>query len=283
MSFAGRGAARASPGEKTGQVKPLLLLLLLVPVPSVAASLSGLEIMNRNEATRKYPEIVAEARLVLGEAGVSKSERKFTWWRKEAPGLNRFNSLARFSAPAEIRGEGVLFLEGQGTEKQVFLYLPAYKKTRRVENDSQGEDFMGSTFSYYDMTSSHPDEYEHTLKKTDPCPQSKGGKCFVVESIPKTPAVVENTGYARVKHWIQTDSFVEVSAEYYGKDGILKKKLMASDSRPLDDHRKLWLSYRVQMDDLIGKRFSVFQIENAKIDSGIPDYVFSRQNLASER
>ena len=118
--------------------------------------------------------------------------KQFTWWRKLTADGTHFNTLTRFHEPAEVRGEGILFLEHEGDDNDVQLYLPAYKKIRRVESQSQSGSFMGSEFSYADIATPHVDDYKYELQKEDaPC-VIDGGKqatCYVVQSTPATDPV----------------------------------------------------------------------------------------------
>ena len=58
--------------------------------------------------------------------------------------------LVEFSAPGDVRGTRVLVLK----RNQMYIYLPAYDKVRRVASHVKGQGFMGTTFSDEDMSTS---------------------------------------------------------------------------------------------------------------------------------
>ena len=48
-----------------------------------------------------------------------------------------------------------------------WLYLPALKKTKRIASGDKSGSFMGSDFTYADMTTRNLDNYDYTLLKED--------------------------------------------------------------------------------------------------------------------
>src|SRR5689334_11297673 len=78
---------------------------------SASAQMSGQEIMNQNEDVRRLEDVHSDATLTTGGGGNPTRVKQFTWWRKLLEDKVHFNTLTRFHLPAEIRGEGILFLE----------------------------------------------------------------------------------------------------------------------------------------------------------------------------
>src|SRR5687767_13892481 len=116
----------------------LVVCVILYPaVQNAYADPSAKEIMTKNEEARKIDEIQADAVLVTGGGGGQERVKKFTWWKKLTSDKVHFNTLTRFHQPAEIRGEGILFLERENNENEVLMYLPNFKKIRRVESQQQ--------------------------------------------------------------------------------------------------------------------------------------------------
>jgi len=105
-------------------------------------------IMAMNEEARRIRDVSSSATIATGGGGSSDKVKRFTWWRKLGADGVRFNTLTRFHAPAEVRDEGILFLEQPGGENEVLLYLPNFKKVRRVESQAQSGSFMGSEQSW---------------------------------------------------------------------------------------------------------------------------------------
>lgn len=58
-------------------------------------------------------------------------------------------SLTEFEAPADLKGTRVLVM----SRSQMYVYLPAYRKVRRIASHVTQQGFMGTTYSHDDMSS----------------------------------------------------------------------------------------------------------------------------------
>lgn len=243
---------------------------------------SAREVFLRQESARKIREVTADATLTTGGPGAAAKVKTFTWWRKLAADDVHYRTLTRFHLPAEIRNEGILIEERNQNDNSIQLYLPAYKKVRRVEGQSQSTSFMGSVFSYSDIASPHVDDYRHTLLRTEPCPGDAKTSCYVLELAPATDVVRERTGYAKSLEWVRSDNYVAVKGEFFDVSGALWKRLSASDVREVDREQHTWLAHETRIEDVKTGRFSVLQLAKVKINTGIPDAMFTVQSLSRE-
>jgi hypothetical protein len=255
--------------------------LVLSTTGASGGAISAEEVMRRNEEARRVRDITSSATLTTTREGEDAKTKAFTWWRKLSDDGVHFHILTRFALPAEIRGEGIL-IDEHATENEILLYLPRFKKVRRVEGQSQSASFMGSVFSYSDIADPHARDYKHALLRSEPCPGSPGIACHVVESTPATDAVKERTGYARMVQWIRSDNFVTVRGELFDASGALWKRLAAADVREVDPREHRFLAHTVRIEDVRSKRATVLAFGEVKVNAGIPDATFTQQNLARE-
>lgn len=260
-------------------------IALLFAAGSAWAAPSGKEIMTRNEDARRVADLRSDAELITGGGGGEEKLKKFTWWRKLLADGVHFNTLTRFHSPAEIRGEGILFLEKAGGENEVLMYLPAFKKIRRVESQAQSGSFMGSEFSYSDIATPHVDDYEYSVQKDEPCPAQFDPtlaklRCHVVDSKPASAAVRERGGYERSRAWVRQDCFMVARVEYFDADGKLLKTLQAAETRVVDPAKNKWMAHHLRMESARTGKYTVLKFAAVKANQGIEDSVFTQQNLS---
>ncbi len=260
----------------------ILTLTALFLIPNLAHALTGLEIMTRNEEARKVNEFESRAKLTTGNSKNPSSKiKEFSFWRKvQADGVHN-STFTRFHAPAEVRNEGILIVENGSGKNDVLLYLPAYKKIRRVESQQQSGSFMGSVFSYSDIATPHVDEYRYTVLKEETCPTKEAAaiKCHVVEAAPANDDVKERTGYTKSVAWVRQDNFMVVKGEYYNLEGALFKRLEANEIKLVDPKGRKWLSHLVFIANLKTGDFTRLEFSKVKVNGGIPDAIFTQQNL----
>jgi uncharacterized protein len=260
----------------------LVPLLLSIAGHVQAGGPSGRDVMAKSEQVGTIAQLTSSSTLVIGSAGGETRAKSFTLWRKAAPDGIHFRTLTRFVAPAEIKGEGVLLDERVNGQNEVLLYLPRFKKVRRVESQAQKASFMGSSFSYADMTLHAVDDYRHEVARTEACPNDAKSSCFVVTSIPANDGVRANHGYAKKTSWVRTSDYQLLQTELYDESSTLWKRVVFGDIREVDPVKHKSLAHQVRVDDLKTKRFSTIQIQKADASSPVSDALFTEQSLSRE-
>ena len=252
----------------------------LVATRAAGASPSARDIVSGSETAQRLADVNALATLTTGDGTGDPRVKVFTMWRRLRSDSVHFATLTRFSAPAEIRGEGILFEERAGDENDVQLYLPRFKKVRRVEAQSQSSSFMGSTLSYSDIATPHLDDYGMKLLRSEPCPAEAAISCFVVELTPVNADVAARTGYARSVEWIRSDELMPVQTDLYDASSRLWKRIVASDIREVAPHK--FFTHSLRVDDLLSHRFTTLKFEQVKANTGLSEALFSAESLARE-
>lgn len=117
-------------------------------------------------------------------------------------------SASFFLSPGDVRDTGFLSYDyDKTTDDDQWLYLPALHKVKRIASNDKTSSFMGSDFSYADMTDKEVDDYNYKLLKVT---NLNGKKCYIIESIPKTRKILEDFGYKKSVLFVDADSFIVV-------------------------------------------------------------------------
>lgn len=261
------------------RIDRLARLIPFVFFPAVCqGALSGREIMVKHEEARKIPAFVAKAVLASAKVDGAKKEKSFTLWRKLKGDGVHFSSLTRFQAPAEVRGEAILFLENEKGENDILIYLPAYRKVRRIERAQQSASFMGSDFSYSDIATPHVDDYDHVLKGEEACPPEKTATCFRVEARPVSDSIRERTGYSRTVTWVRKDNFMVVENDHYdAADALAKVAVFSEIEKQLEGK---WFARRVAVTTKKDGGTTTLRFLEVKTGAKIEDALFTQQSLA---
>lgn len=247
-----------------------------------AAPPTGKELLDRQEEARKIPSFQSKATLsTTKDGGKDKAAKVFRWWRKLGGDGVHFVTLTRFDLPVTIKGEGLLLREGKD-ENDVLLYLPRFKKIRRVEGQSQNTSFMGSVFSYSDIAVPHAADWNAKVLREEACPGDAAHKCWVAEITPATAKVKTRTGYSRSVQWVRADNYITVYGEFYNTKNVLWKRLTAAQVSEVDAKAKKWLAHHVTIEDVPGKKVTVLTLGEVKVNGAIGDELFTEQSLANE-
>jgi uncharacterized protein len=243
------------------------------------AEISAKEIMEKNFMVSKVNALKAETTMVLINDRGQKRERKNTTIIKLQPNGVDSKFLVRFSAPADIKGTGFLQIEHSEGDDDQWIYLPALKKSRRLVANNKKDSFVGSDFSYGDISLPKVDLYRHTLVRSE---RTNDIDCYVIESIPVNDAVRANSGYSRKLAWIRSDNFFEQKVEYYDLGGRLLKTQQVDRIQKVDVEKNRWFAqHREMINHQTGHR-TVIDGDNLDANPVIGDDLFSTRYIERE-
>lgn len=257
----------------------LLVVALGLAPAGEAADPSAREIMERNFHASKIRTLRVDTTMLLVTARKETRERRTTVLMKLQPNGVDSKLLVRFHAPADIKGTAFLQIEHIDGEDDQWVYLPALKRSRRLVANNKKDSFVGSDFSYGDISLPKVDLYRHKLVRSDVLDDAD---CFVVESIPVNDEIQNNSGYSRKVSWIRKDTFIEAMVEYYDLAGRLLKVQRTADHHPVQvDPPRSFPRYREMVNRQTGHR-TLIRV-NA-IESGVtaPDNHFTTRHLERE-
>jgi hypothetical protein len=243
---------------------------------ALAADPSPREIMDKVTVTRKLDGSEATIKMIsVGDKGETR-ERQITMATKLYDGGKTEKRIYRFLSPADVQGTGVLVFDYQDKSDDVWIYLPALRKTRRIVSSQRAQSFMGSEFSYGDLNIPSLDEFDYKLVKQEPF---EGEATWVIDAVPKTKEIAEAEGYSKKTYWVSKDKNAVVRGLLYDKDGKLLKEFLAKDLKLLDPKQKRYRAMRMEMINKQNGRRSVFEsqkvtfVPNTKDDYFTPTYL----------
>ena len=109
-------------------------------------------------------------------------------------------SLTIFNKPRDVKGTAFLsFSHPVGNDDQ-WLYLPSLKRVKRIASRNKSGPFMGSEFSFEDLSSFEIEKYSYNYLGDE---KINGADNFMVEQFP----VDENSGYTRRIVWIDQTEY----------------------------------------------------------------------------
>lgn len=248
----------------------LLFLPLLV---SGIFALDGREIMEKARDAVKVDASHALVRMLLIEKNGSTSERILEMFgKKGSDGLTR--SLIVFHRPASVKDTRFLVLEQKGRPDDKFIYLPALRRVRRIAAEEGGQSFMGSDFTYDDMSSRDIDDDVHTLLREE---NLDGVTCYVVKSVPTD---AKNSQYHHRVSWVRKDNFIPIRVEMYEDEKTILKVLAIEKLEKIEG---IWTPMVTVMKNVKTGHATRLEIQKIKYNEELPDALFSQKFLETGR
>jgi hypothetical protein len=219
----------------------LLLACAAAGAAEPAAAPSGREVMERVDARDDGDRLVQELGMQLVDRGGSTRTRRLRMWRRDVG--EDVQTILFFLVPADVKDTGLLThdYDDAGRDDDQWLYLPALKKTKRIATSDKSGSFMGSDFSYADLTKRDIDRYDYRLLGEA---MRDGVPIWQVEGIPNDPAEIDETGYTKVRFDVRQDNAVVIGGVFWLRRGGRVKHY---EVRRLEQIDGIWVATRMHM------------------------------------
>ncbi len=183
-------------------------------------------------------------------------------------------SLTIFDSPRDVKGTAFLsFSHPKGNDDQ-WLYLPALKRVKRISSRNKSGSFMGSEFSFEDLTSFEVDKYNYLYMKDETIDDEK---CWVITQFP----LDKYSGYKRRIVWIDQSEYRIRKIDFYDRKDSLLKTLKFTDFHQYLD--KYWRSQKFKMVNHQSGKSTLLNYTNFKMQTGLDEKDFNKNALKRAR
>lgn len=184
--------------------------------------------------------------------------------------------LIRFLSPADVKGTGLLTFDYERKDDDMWLFMPALRKTRRIVSSEKAKNFMGSEFSYADMTPPTIEDFTYTLHGEE---EVEGTLCWVIEMLPVDDDIADENGFSRRIISVAKEDFVIRRAIYYDLDGELHKELLVKEVKEIDPDNHRYRPMHMIMVNKQNGRKSILKIDEIQFNPGEKDEYFTTRYL----
>lgn len=183
--------------------------------------------------------------------------------------LSDKKTMMWFLSPADVKGSCFFKISYDDKDDDMWIYLPALGKVRRIASSAKTGTFMGSDFTYEDMGDRKLKDYTYKLLRNE---TYEGKQCWVIESIPVSGA---STDYGKIISWIWQDDFIALKEQFFNKKGELKK----NKTTEVMKIKTYWVPKKLVMEDLRAKHKTEMIFNQVEVDTGINPSIFSQNNM----
>ncbi len=237
---------------------------------------SGREIMEKARQASQFKGLEAITTLRIYDGKGHERVRQTSMASREFDNGATEKRIIRFLAPAEVKGTGMLIFDYTDKNDDMWIYMPALRKTRRIVSTEKSKSFMGSEFSNADMSAPNLDDFRYTVLRSE---TFEGTECWVIEAIPVSVELMDEVGYDRRISWIGKNDFVQRKAEYYDEDDELFKRLVASDIKLIDPKGSKYMAMHMEMLNQENGRRSVMTMEKIEFNPDVKEEYFTLSYL----
>ncbi len=242
--------------------------------PGYAQQLSARDIMQRSIEVSKVAGMEAVTELRIVDARGRERVRKVAMASRDEGSVEK--RVIRFLEPADVRGTALLVFDYPDKDDDMWLYLPAIRKVRKIVSSEKGKNFMGSEFSNADMAAPNLGDFRLQMNGEG---TADGVPCYRILMIPLDERIAREYGFSKKEVWIGKKDFVMRKAVYYDDLGEVEKVLTATRVEPVDPAGKKRLAREMTMVNEQNGRKSYFRILQIQYNPNVKEEYFTLSYL----
>ena len=252
--------------------KILLGIAVVLFLSQGVFAMTAEEVMKKSQAAFLYQgkDFKARVMMKLISSGGQERVREMAMLRKNygAPGGEQ-KYFMYFFQPADVKDMTFMVYKYPGRDADRWLFVPAINMVRRIAAKDKSSSFVGSDFTYEDVSGRNIADDTHSIVKEE----KFGGKdCYVVKSAPKAA----DMDYSYKQSWIDKADFLPLKEEYYDRRGGLYKVFTADEIKAVKGFQTI--TKRTMKNLSSGHRTEV-SYSKTDYNIGIDDSLFSERFL----
>jgi hypothetical protein len=249
---------------------------LLGSAPATAGDeLPAQEIMRRVDARDDGDRSIRDLEMILIDKNNNRRVRRIRAYSRDVG--EDIHTIMFFLEPADVKETGFLTYDYDAEkDDDQWLYLPALRKTKRIASSDKSGSFMGSDFSYADLTTREVENYDWTLMKET---EVRGNPAWQIQGIPRTQDEIDETGYLKSIVFVRKDNYVVVRAVNWLEKGGRLKYLDVKRLEQIDD---IWVATEIHMTTKKGNKTlhrTVLKMHNVRFGQDLDADFFSVRQL----
>ncbi len=252
------------------------LVLMVLGTLEPQENLTARQIVDTSFQTTKLAGSEMLSTMTIMDSRGRERVRKIATVSKLYDGGETEKRLIRFLSPADVKGTGLLTFDYENKDDDMWLFMPALRKTRRIVSTEKAKNFMGSEFTYADMTPPILDDFSYEILGEE---DVAGTACWKIEMIPVDDDVADENGFSRRISFIAKQDFVIRKAVYYDLDGELHKELAVENVKEIDPENRKYRPMRMVMVNKQNGRKSVLNVDEIQFSPDMGDEFFTTRYL----
>ncbi len=235
-------------------------------------AVNAAEIMKQSHLNYYYAadDGVSEVEMSITNKRGKTRVRKFTMLRKDFGEGGEQRYYTYFKEPGDVRRMTFMVWKNPDANDDRWIYIPSLDLVKRIAANDKNSSFVGSDFTYEDVSGRHWSEDEHSVVREETL---DGKNSYVIKSVPIDP---KSTSYAYRLSWVDKESFLPLKEEYYNKKDELERTFTAEKIEDIDGIPTI--TERSMTDEKKGNK-TIVSFSSIKYNASVEDEVFSERFL----
>jgi outer membrane lipoprotein-sorting protein len=252
----------------------LIPMILLTLVGSMALSVSAQDadsIMKQSHLAYYYAgdDGLAEVTMTIIDRRGKERTKEFTMLRLDEQEGGNQKYYTYFKKPSDVSRLTFMVHKSADGNDMRWIYVPSVDLVKPISADDKNSSFVGSDFSYEDVSGRHWTEDNHTLLGDSTL---DGRAVYLIQSVPKE----EYKGFMRKVSFIDKENLLPLREEYYDKKENMVRLFTAGTIEDIDGITTMTAR---TMEDVKKGGKTTIEFSSIKYNVGIDGSLFTERFL----
>lgn len=251
----------------------MLIIAILIPCVSGvhASDNEALELMKKSHLAMYYSgqDGIADVKMTIVNSKGKERLREFTMLRLDIEDGGKQDYYTYFRQPHDVSRLTFMVHKMPDANDNRWLYVPSVDLIKRISADDKSSSFVGSDFTYEDVSGRHWTEDNHTLIGEE---SLDGYDVYVVESVPRE----KFKGFSRKVSYIEKTHILPLKEEYYNKKGDLARVFTVEKLEEIDG---IMTPIARKMENVKKKQYTTVEFTGIDYDIGVDESIFTERYL----
>ncbi|MEW5925352.1 MAG: outer membrane lipoprotein-sorting protein [Candidatus Zixiibacteriota bacterium] len=249
----------------------LALMLFAGSISLFAQDNRAEEIMKKSHLALFYSgdDGVAEVTMKIVSSKGKERLREFTMLRLDLEEGGKQDYYTYFRQPSDVSRLTFMVHKIPFATDNRWLYVPSVDLVKRISADDKNSSFVGSDFTYEDVSGRHWSEDNHKIIGEE---KYNDRDVYIIESIPKT----DYKGFSKKISNIDKENFLPLKEEYYDKKGELERVFTAEK---IDTIEGIVTATLRKMTDVRKNQYTTVEFSSIDYNVGMNEDVFTERFL----
>lgn len=208
---------------------PKYLLLFVILFSNNTYAFTPEEIVKKSQQTFFYQGEDFKARVIMKLITKNGQERirELIMLRKNYGKAGEQKYFMYFLKPLDVKDMAFMVFKYPAKDDDRWIFIPAINMTRRIASKDKHSSFVGSDFTYEDVSGRDTEDDTNVILKEE---EFNNKACYVVKSSPKA----QDVDYSYKISWIDKNTFLPLKEEYYDKKSELYKTFTADEIKNIN-------------------------------------------------
>lgn len=212
---------------------------------------------------------IAEVRMTLVNKKGKERVREFVMLRLDESDGGDQKYYTYFRKPSDVARMTFMVHKSVEANDARWIYIPAIDLIKPISADDKNSSFVGSDFSYEDVSGRHWTEDNHTMRADSVL---DGRAVWVIESVPRE----KYKGFAKKISYLDQENYLPLKEEYFNGKGEMIKRMTTAKIEVIDG---ITTVIERKMENLKRGSYTVVSLSSIAYNTGLTSDLFTERFL----